>query len=274
MFNNRWSLVALHHASVESDATSGGRRSPGADPRLRFLNEGVRLSAIALWLDSSEAHHPEIHDHTARLRALFEGLDPQAGFFGALGRKVRGRHAAQLVVECYQRAGETLDLAAWDLSGGRRPVRDRLADLAWVMAEMGLDLWFFQGLSPDDARRLSEHLDTHFRLDFQVFPDAWGTSALLVSRASGLDVETLPQNPPGRRRKGSGAAGRATKARAIKASSSSTGMQVRLSPLGRRPIDLWLWPSGGATSNPARLRRRVRNRASRPTQSSSAWAGP
>ncbi|HEU5115968.1 MAG TPA: serine protease, partial [Isosphaeraceae bacterium] len=74
VFTNRWNLVALHHASVESDAASGGRRSPGADPRLRFLNEGIRLSAIALWLESAEAHAAEIRDQTARLRSLFEGL--------------------------------------------------------------------------------------------------------------------------------------------------------------------------------------------------------
>ncbi len=83
VFDNRWRLVALHHASILSDEPSGGRRVAGQDPRLRYLNEGIRLSAIALWLESAEADTPELREPVARLRTLFSGLDPQAGFFGA-----------------------------------------------------------------------------------------------------------------------------------------------------------------------------------------------
>ena len=83
VFNNRWSLVALHHASVESDAASGGRRSPGADPRLRFLNEGVRLSAVALSLDSAEAHASGDRRADGAASVTFRGARPA-------GRILRG----------------------------------------------------------------------------------------------------------------------------------------------------------------------------------------
>jgi hypothetical protein len=170
VLDNRWRLVALHHASVVAEESRGGRRSPGGDPRLRYLNEGIRLSAIALWLDTAEADAPALRPHTARLRAMFEGLDPAAGFFGALGRRAGRGHAAQLVVDCYRRdprGRRTLDLGAWDLTAGR-PARDRLDDLGLALAEMALDLWCLAGLGPDDARRLADHLETHHRLEYHV----------------------------------------------------------------------------------------------------------
>ena len=131
------------------------------------------------------------------------------------------------------------------------------------MAEMGLDLWYFQGLSADDGRRLSEHLETHFRLDFQVVSDPRGACALFVSRSSGLLVE--PITPPSvgpvarRKGKGSGTGGRGSKPRPCGTdstwSSSSSGLWVRLSPLGRRPVDLWLRPS--ACAEPGAIPREI-----------------
>ncbi len=46
VFNNQWQLVALHHASVVADGRHG-RRSPGSPANARFLNEGIRLSAMS-----------------------------------------------------------------------------------------------------------------------------------------------------------------------------------------------------------------------------------
>jgi hypothetical protein len=160
---------------------------------------------------------------------------------------VKGRHAAQLVVECYQHTGETLDLAAWDLSSDRRPVRDRLEDLAWVIAEMGLDLWYFQGLNLDDARHLTDHLETHFRLDFRIVSDVRGPGTLLVSRTSGLNVEPIEPPLSRPRRKGS----KSGSDRARTSAASPDGLHLRVSPLGRRPIDLWLRPSADRQADPA-----------------------
>ena len=192
VFNNRWKLVALHHASVIADESEGGRRASTADSRYRYVNEGIRLSAIALWLETAEAHTPEVRDQAARLRRIFEGIDPQAGFFGALGRSVANRRAAQFVVECYRGGGNTLDLAAWDLSAAGRPARNRLDDLGWVMAELGMDAWCLAGMGADDARVLCEHLDSFYKLDYRVtmagLPGA-APIALLTLRSAGVVIE-------------------------------------------------------------------------------------
>lgn len=184
VFNNRWQLVALHHASVSAQAGAGGRRAAGTDGRGRFLNEGIRLSAIALWLESTEAQVPALQPQAARVRGLFEGLDPQAGFFGALGLHSAGRHAGRFVRECYRRGDGVLDVAAWDLTGPwpLPPARAALADLGWTLAEMGLDLWCLHGLAADDAGRLADHLESHHRLDYEVLTAPGLPGSLLARR--------------------------------------------------------------------------------------------
>jgi hypothetical protein len=166
VFNNRWHLVALHHASVVADGRRG-RRVAGAPPEMRFLNEGIRLSAIALWLESAEANRPELRGHVARIRAAFADLDRQAGYFGALGRRAGRRSAAELVVEAYHDTAEGIDLAFWDLTDLGDLPEVTLQALGCVVAEMGLDVWCLRHPDPDTPRRLSEHLDAHYRLDYR-----------------------------------------------------------------------------------------------------------
>jgi endonuclease G len=68
VFNNRWQVVALHHASVPDppSARSGGQLFTG-----KFLNEGIRLSAIVDWLNNAEEEErpPELLAQIARLKA-------------------------------------------------------------------------------------------------------------------------------------------------------------------------------------------------------------
>jgi hypothetical protein len=183
VFNNEWRLVALHHASVLVDRSAGGRPARGADPTLHYLNEGIRLSAIALWLDSDEAEQTPWRDQVARLRAIFRGLDPRVGLFGGLGRAGRSRGPAQMVVECYRRDDRTLDLAHWDVGGLGFPSWERLEVLGWIMSDLGMDLWCLAGLPPEAARRLCEFLATRLQLDYElVAPPADGPGLSLLRR--------------------------------------------------------------------------------------------
>jgi hypothetical protein len=189
VFNNEWRLVALHHASVEVEG--GGA---GAPPR--YLNEGIRLSAIGLWLDSDAAAEGERPDQVARVRALFRGVDPRVGLFGALGRRPRpARGAAQMIVDCHAPDPETLDIAYWDLGAGADLGPARLEALAWVVADLGVDLWCLAGLEARAGRALVEHLERHLGLEYQahVLP---GGSTLLTRRARRLDVEPFAAVAP------------------------------------------------------------------------------
>lgn len=165
VFNNQWKLVAIHHASVVTELAQGGRKAVGMGPDSWYLNEGVRLSAIALWLESEEAHAPHLMEQTARLREIFIDVDEQVGYFGALGHRAAGRTAAEVVLDAYRGAQSCFDVAFWSLSGINDRFMNHLADLGWVIAGMNLDLWCLAGLAVEDARMLCEHLDSCYRID-------------------------------------------------------------------------------------------------------------
>lgn len=191
VFNNQWRLVALHHASVATGPGQGGRTVAGAAPGARFLNEGIRLSAIAIWLESVEANAPETRDQVARLRQIFAGLDTQLGFFGGLGRKAGQHTAAEMVVEAYRSRSGHLDLAFWNLAHLADVGLDYLPELGWTIAGMGIDVWCLTHLDRDVLNALADHLDTHFRLDYRVLPgpDTVGAPlAALVRRGAARHV--------------------------------------------------------------------------------------
>src|SRR5262249_54334511 len=147
VFNNQWKLVALHHASVSTDSPQG--RSTPEDPSGKYLNEGIRLSAIATWLETAEANAPALRAQVARLRVLFGGLDPRIGFFGALGRRAAGKSGAEGVVASYHQSADDLDIAYWDLRGLGHLFRERLDGLGRVVADMNMDLWCLAHAGPE-----------------------------------------------------------------------------------------------------------------------------
>lgn len=194
VFNNQWMLVALHHASVVADEPKA--RASASLPGARYLNEGVRLSAIALWLEAagSNDRDPGRAEQLARLRAIFRGLDPRIGYFGALGARIAGRTAAEVIVESYREEGDHLDLGFWDLRTLTGGSFDRLTDLGWALADMRLDLWCLLGLTADLARALCEHLETNFQLDYTTLPpspDDHQAPTIMYRRGRGLTVSRL-----------------------------------------------------------------------------------
>lgn len=191
VFNNQWNLVALHHASVVADGP-GGYRSARADHSASFLNEGIRLSAIALWLETHEPDSLDQRRQVDRLRAILHGLDPQVGFFGALGRRVRGRSAADVVAECYRGDSAELDLVYWDLRAAGPLANDRLDDLARVVADMRMDLWLLDLVGPANVRALCDYLATEYQLDYGHLHVSAGEGlalAVVYPRSAGLTVE-------------------------------------------------------------------------------------
>ncbi|MDX2038215.1 MAG: serine protease [Isosphaeraceae bacterium] len=166
VFNNEWKPVALHHASVPTDSLEGRALSMEEGGRGRYINEGIRLSAIALWLETVEASTGYEREQVARLRALFGGLNAQVGFFGGLGRSARGRSAPEVVAGIYAGEADCLDIGFWDTRSTEGIPRDRLGDVARVMSEMGLDLWCFSHLDTKTAEALCLLLQAGNRSEF------------------------------------------------------------------------------------------------------------
>ena len=185
VFDNHWRLVALHHASVAAER-SPQRSSREARSAPQYLNEGIRLAALALWLESGG---PEDGDRASleRIRDLFLGTDPRAGLFGAIGRSPRGRSSAELVADPSDRGGEVLDIGYWDLRALRGRPMDSLHDLGPIVDALGMDIWMLANASPALARALAEHLETWFHSPFAVLPGA-GPISVLARSDRGLTV--------------------------------------------------------------------------------------
>ena len=214
VFNDQWKPVAIHHASVLTDSPEG--RRVGTRSRARYLNEGIRLSAIALWLETAEANDPAHRDRVARLRALFGGLNPRAGFFGALGRRSHGRPAAAVVAESYGDRPGALDVGFWDtrtLASAPGGLLARAAEIGRVIADMGLDVWC---LARGDAAALDaicERLWAVHGLSYQPVPLApaspgGGAPGVLARPSKAIAAEPLegggPLPPRARVRVGTG----------------------------------------------------------------------
>jgi len=209
VFNNQWETVALHHASVQARGNEGlpVAGEPG-DSRSRYINEGIRISAIALWLETAEANAPAARDQVSRLRGIIAGIDPRVGFFGALGRKAHGRAAPEVVGESYRGETDDIDLAFWNVRGLEVAFREQMADIGRVVADMGMDLWCLAHADDICVAALCEHLEANFRLDYEYFHEPAGAQpalallyrrgkALVVERRTwGVDVERGADLPP------------------------------------------------------------------------------
>ena len=193
VFNNQWEPVALHHASVKSEGPEARAvDDPSVDASSRYLNEGIRISAIALWLETDEANGPEVRDQTARLRGIFSGIDPRVGFFGALGRKAYGRGGLGVILESYQGESDDLDLAFWNVRGLEWTAREALANVAQVVADMGMDLWWLEHADGLAVASLRDELESRFNLAYEVLYEPAGLHpalALLYRKDKALAIE-------------------------------------------------------------------------------------
>jgi Trypsin-like peptidase domain len=191
VFNDQWKPVAIHHATVLTDSPDG--RRVGGGSRARYLNEGIRLSAIARWLETAEANTLVDRERIERLRTLFGGLNPRTGFFGALGRQTHGRPATEGVAETFLDRLEVLDIGFWDtrslddVPGG---LRDRTADLSQVIAEFGLDVWCLSQADPAALDALCERLWTAHGLSYQPIPIG-GPCGVLFRPSKTLNAEPV-----------------------------------------------------------------------------------
>jgi len=193
VFNNQWEPVALHHASVVSDRPDAlAVVGPLGESQTRYLNEGIRISAIALWLETAEANTEPLREQSARLREIFGGIDPQVGFFGALGRRSHGRCAPEVVIDSYRGDTDDLDLAFWNIRGLESTFHSVIGDIGKVIADMGMDLWCLSHVDAICISALREHLDANFHLDYEFFHEPAGVHpalALLYRRSKALVVE-------------------------------------------------------------------------------------
>ncbi len=155
VFNNQWKLIGLHHASQVSQV-------PGFD----YLNEGIKISAIATQLERWTQSGSQAEAAREAL-ALFDGSDELLGFFGGLGRsRTDGATGVEAVVDSYRGEYDDVDVAFWNIEWFSYRYSEKVDAVAEAMFRMNLDIWSLEESSPAAAQALVERLNSRYGLDF------------------------------------------------------------------------------------------------------------
>lgn len=158
-------LIALHHASRRNNE---GLSMPGEAPP-EYVNEGIKLAAIALDLESRRAG--EASAMIDMVLGEIYGSDTLTGFFGAAGRQVGAAQAgAARVAELYKATDQDLDVGFWNLAWFAGRHTELAADAAARVVDLGLDLWALGGTSQAATAALLQAIDSKFGLQLSFLP--------------------------------------------------------------------------------------------------------
>ncbi|OCP05791.1 MULTISPECIES: serine protease [unclassified Ensifer] len=173
VLNRNGRLVALHHARQSGEALtrlypevaqylSDGRR-------VSVGNEGVKLSAIALDLESRTRGGDKSAESAAEILEHIQGSDTLTGLFGALGRRSTSTSDAERTREMYLGSAQDIDIGFWCLhwllDGSAGPVR--VEDAVTAMADLNQDLWCLTDVPPQAVVEIVNGLGERFGEKFQ-----------------------------------------------------------------------------------------------------------
>lgn len=159
VFNRQGRLIALHHASTNdpTQLPSGGTTA--------VLNEGIKLSAIVADLESRTRGAEGAM--AQRVLAAVRGSDTMAGFFGSLGRTQnipRDATGVERVVDVYKGSENDIDIGFWNIEWLANRYRDpeKLRLAAFLIVDLGLDIWGLEEVSPPAIAALVNELEVRF----------------------------------------------------------------------------------------------------------------
>ncbi len=163
VFNNLWRATALHHAADHASPAEAEQEKNFTVP---FVNEGIKFSAIATYLENIIQTSANLAPTARELIKLFDGTDSAMGFFGSLGRVSPGVEASlETLVQSYHGELKDIDVGFWNVEWfNRNP--EKAKDVAEVVADMNLDIWAFEEASPSATDRLINILASNYGLDF------------------------------------------------------------------------------------------------------------
>jgi hypothetical protein len=161
VFNNLWKAAALHHATriaTPEEANSGDG--------IQYVNEGIKLSAIATRLETLARGGGPQAETASRLLSLFKGIDSAMGFFGSLGRvEKQEADGLEVVVKSYRGEDCDIDVGFWNVEWfNRHP--EKTDDIARAIADMNLDIWAFEESSLEAVKNLVDVLASKYGLSF------------------------------------------------------------------------------------------------------------
>lgn len=159
VFDNRWRLIALHHAAkLNQDALSAPDRPPSD-----YVNEGIKLSAIASDLEARRATGGG--GQAEKVLSAFKGINSVTGYFGTLGRQSH-EVGVEALVDKYTGTEQDVDIGAWNIEWFSNRFENKLDRVATVIADFNLDIWALIESSPEAAEKLVVRLKEKYGLDF------------------------------------------------------------------------------------------------------------
>jgi len=170
VFDNRWRLIALHHASANNDEKI---KDPWGDTP-QFVNEGIKLSSIASDLEARRGP-PGSPGPADRVLECFAGINSVTGFFGTLGRTSSQTAGVEALVQKYKGTEQDVDIGSWNIEWFSNRYETKLDRVASVIADFNLDVWSLVESSPKAAEALVNTLKDKFGLEYGVAhsePDA------------------------------------------------------------------------------------------------------
>ncbi|UVC19415.1 trypsin-like peptidase domain-containing protein [Mesorhizobium onobrychidis] len=162
VFNRQGNLIALHHATSEQDLTlPNGHKS-------KYVNEGIKIAAIALDLETKAQSSGSDAATAQEVLSAIRGSDTLTGFFGALGRRPEGANDLERVVNAYTSDDADIDIGFWNIEhlASRYQEGPKLEAAAAVLADMKLDIWGLSEVSPNAVRALVKELKERFGEDY------------------------------------------------------------------------------------------------------------
>lgn len=157
VFDNTWRLIALHHAAKTFNDPSG---------ETKIRNEGIKISAIAVDLDM-RVNDPEVGSAARTVLSAIKGSDSLTGYFGAAGRRAEGTDGLETVINAYAGGPQDVDIGFWNVEWFNRRFKERVHDVATIVADLNLDIWSFAETSPESIQALAEYLNDEFGHEFK-----------------------------------------------------------------------------------------------------------
>ncbi|WP_082341085.1 endonuclease [Sporosarcina globispora] len=173
VFNNKWQLVALHHAGWYSDQSA-----------MVAVNEGIRISVIVSKLISL-AHSGD--PYASKIIGSLEDTSPYLGFYDVHGLINNKNELAEVEVPAFKGDRRFADVGFWNIEHFNNGVDDlRIKDVAKVIANLSMDALGLIEVEKCALDRLVKALKNHGSNMDYVYFDPEGSQDLAIL----YDVET------------------------------------------------------------------------------------
>lgn len=167
VFNNKWQLVALHHAGWYTDEEKG-----------EVTNEGIKISSIVNNLISLANSGDE---NAWKIIKTLEDTSPYFGFYDIYGLSKSKNSIAEVEIPYYKGDDRFADIGFWNIEHFNNRVNDvKMKEVSKVIANLSMDALGLVEVEKDALDRLVASLKNYGATMNYVYFDAHGAQDLSI----------------------------------------------------------------------------------------------